>query len=355
MIMQYCNGGTMNRLLQVCSQQQAERSPLFVWRVFAQLLDMFFDLHSVDPPTVHGDAHLNNLFLHFADEHARLPDVYLGDFGKAKLVAARVLEDAPDAQGRRPLRNMHSLTAEADREKLDKWIFRMSEDLDQVLFCMSYLLTGASADSNCYEVRESMNDFVPNPAPFPAELIDCYFALAQIVARLDQGTWVDWEPLMRRVQGLYMQAEQAEPVPRQDLRWTRPDRYQSDPDDDPVETPQSEDVALFQTRVELLTQAQEVPGPWRIARVDPRTMEVLGVENLEMNLHVPGPDHPAHWSLPHLLVPNQAYAPGGLALPAILAAARNADMCDRFNTPHSAPYFELDAHLYMALYMARAS
>ncbi|KIW86785.1 uncharacterized protein Z519_12571 [Cladophialophora bantiana CBS 173.52] len=263
----------------------------------------------------HGDLKESNIYLHFPTPESRLPDFYIGDLGLARLVDQSVWE-VPGNPPARKLRDAKVIKEEdkhAQREcqtrkqmgvaqeqppppSRTQQIEAMINDLRGIHTCLSKVLEGrGQPDQN------------KTFAPFR----DWNWVLIMNTNPEDYNAFVGFR---EAVSGLAQQARDATGGPLLEFQWTRQHRYRDDLAPG-VLTPSYPwkkynhhlanhswlrsrlstewqhkplpEIQLYKSRYELLSLCAKVPGPWKIARVDPTTLKVLAVEELSFNLHIP--------------------------------------------------------------------
>lgn len=79
-IFTYCNGGNLQRVLDIAREKKIPVPSALIWRLFRQLLGVLIFLSS--NKILHRDIKADNIFLHWKKD-AALPDFFLGDFGIA--------------------------------------------------------------------------------------------------------------------------------------------------------------------------------------------------------------------------------------------------------------------------------
>lgn len=85
-IFAYCNGGNLQRVINIAKDKNTPVPSAFVWRLFRQLLGAVLYVNS--KKILHRDIKGDNIFLHWKD-NTSLPDFFLGDFG----IACRLVTD----------------------------------------------------------------------------------------------------------------------------------------------------------------------------------------------------------------------------------------------------------------------
>ena len=107
---QFCNGGSLAMLMDKSWYEQRPIPELFIWHFLARMVENLAGTHlgwekGTPLPTeqdlqqrsavYHGDLHAGNVFLDWPSDNAILPEIYLGDFGNARVCPA----DNPDTAG----------------------------------------------------------------------------------------------------------------------------------------------------------------------------------------------------------------------------------------------------------------
>ncbi|EXJ90983.1 serine/threonine protein kinase [Capronia coronata CBS 617.96] len=312
MIFAYCNGGTLTRFLNIRAEDSIYTpSTMLVWKMFDDLLTSVYFLHQQCTPAItHNDAHSHNVFLHFPDEHAKVPDFMLGDLGLAKTIDSRVWE-AEGNRGQRKLKSMQSVPA-AYRESYKVQVSRLGQDLMMVQRNVGMLMTGLTPYDN-----HDADDIMPQlkaSRHWPRELFSCYDKLDEIITPMaynsSPGRYEEFPELCRLVRDFRRQ-EQQRVVNRHfgtDYRGTQPGKYDwsripgfvsaMEPE---IAVEHVNQPQLYGSRQELLLCSRDVAGPWRIAHIDPRTNAVLGVEKLEFGYHDPGSAETYAFAEQHLI------------------------------------------------------
>lgn len=125
MVFEYCNSGTLGRIINTYSSEMNDRiqreyrqlnayddqdlpglqdariPEAFIWKVFGQLLGIVDYLHHMMPGVYHNDLLDMNIFLHRPTAEQILPDCYLGDFGRAEVMPSYRTWNADGTRARR--------------------------------------------------------------------------------------------------------------------------------------------------------------------------------------------------------------------------------------------------------------
>jgi hypothetical protein len=273
MIFSFCNGGTLSNFSQVLFRSSKPIPEELLWHLLNQGLQVLDFLHDGYPSVIHGDIHLENIFLHFPDSKQKFPDFYLGDFGQAHLQAPDIWEISknPARKGLDP--RMDS--------KGSKGIFW---DVECLLDTVQEAVLGAwcGDETNDARVNEALQQF-------SCEFVELFTKLRNACTSSSNHS-ERYEDLvrLRRVVSKHAKHAQAKWADIPNFQWTREDRYQTGQSLDSHEQYQpSTGPVMFDSRYELLLQADKVPGPWRIARIDASSNKILGVEKLAFGLHEP--------------------------------------------------------------------
>ncbi|KAI1618453.1 hypothetical protein EDD36DRAFT_426442 [Exophiala viscosa] len=278
---------------------------LFKWKVFDQLLDVADHLHRSPSAVAHRDAHQNNMFLHFPDNRAGLPDLFLGDFSRAKPIdpviwIATEGSDAYKIKAENVKIIPTKIWACSDLMELRpentpyvRSVQLITKDLEDVAKCMAFLITGmrayddAEADElerKCEDPDEVMSEdpcaLLRNQGydgSYPEPLFVLWSALDCMVRHMQafQCEFYDEFPALREwVSG--MAAQEAERVrldgSEQDMSWLATDSGAFAKYWDPYNRPR-----LYKSENFATGQNGETAGPFRIAKVNPTTFEVVEV------------------------------------------------------------------------------
>lgn len=292
----YCNADSIMRLTHF---KQFKPSTLFLLKTFDQLLDTFGYLHRNG--VAHRDAHMANLFLHFPNDNAPLPDLFVGDYGCASTIPSDIWQDDTHTQLKREPR-MHLW---------DEGVEAIVIDLRSVVQCMAHLLMGvppiytesdaegstASAQGIdvVFELHENLWSSFLNHQPegtYPGELYYQWFRLNRMVKRMEGRHFDAYDvfyDIKECVSNLRWEEEQAvKPEDVQNLRWINDSDERRHLDFRKGSNPH-----LFASRSALNSfSAADIPGPYRIAKVDPQTFTVLGIEKFDHSCFIPVPDFP---------------------------------------------------------------
>ncbi|KAL2434939.1 hypothetical protein ABEF95_011494 [Exophiala dermatitidis] len=349
MIFQYCNGGTLSRLLDILIADVRFRpTPALVWKLFDELLSIVFFLHQECSPAIaHSDAHSSNVFLNFPTEDAKLPDFYLGDFGLARALEDFIWGDQGSTPGQRRLTDPKWLDQVADRQVFKDSVEKLVKDLSSVRHHVCMIITG----NRSYDVKDfdEVIDWHKQEQKWPSELISMYDRLRGIITGLKTRQFEKYENLieLRQLVSTFAREQAVEQNPDgSDYSGTRPGKYAvakapggaTTPEPDMgldtqtarFESSDGDDVEtspkLYDSRHKLLLGSIHVPGPWRIAHIDPHTQNVLAVERLDFGYY----NMPIEETWPEFLLPPHVAKAGW---DAILTAAIIADARDQGTTP----------------------
>ncbi|KAK5230948.1 hypothetical protein LTR99_000740 [Exophiala xenobiotica] len=292
----YCNAGSIMRLTHL---KQFKPSTLLLLNIFDQLLGTIAYLHQ--DGVAHGDAHTGNMFLHFPNENTLLPDVFLGDFGCASTISSDVWQDDSRTQ----------LKREQVIHKWNQGVGDIVRDLSSVVRCMAHLLMGVPPISESeaegsissaqnidvmWKLKEHLKDCFRNRqpyGPYPEQLYYQWFRLDGMVRRMESHQYEaydDFHDIKECVSDLKWEEEEEaveKPEDVQDLRWIKDSNERRH-----LEYRQGSNPHLFPSRraLELFSEQAEIPGPYRIAKVDPQTFRVLEIENFDHGCLIPLPD-----------------------------------------------------------------
>lgn len=273
MIFSFCNGGTLFNFCQVLFRSSQPIQEELLWHLLNQGLQVLDFLHDGYPSVTHGDIHPENIFLHFPDNERKFPDFYLGDFGQAHLLPPDIWEISknPARKGLDP--RMDS--------KGSRGIFW---DIECLLDTVQEAVLGAWCGD---ETKDALlNDALKQLSCEFAEL----FQKLRNICTSDSNHSERYEDLVRLRRFISKRAKHAQSKwpDMPDFQWTREYHYQNGESQDSHEQHQPcTGPKIFDSRHELLLQADKVPGPWRIARIDASSNKVLAVEKLAFGLHEP--------------------------------------------------------------------
>lgn len=290
MIFDFCNGPTLFAAMKLPEFQPCT---LFKWKTFDQLLGVLEHLHRNHAAVGHQDLHLENLYLHFPEDAATLPDVYVGDFGQARPIDPSIWKaiQGPDAW---KIRAEKEFRATGDRMNHNKNVELITADLAKVSKTMAYLITGIRVydrdeleNMSLTEMEEAdvdPRDVLRNrgyDGSYPKPLWDQWKALDSMVDKMKGHQYEAYE-LFATIRHDVSEAheEEAERVRSdyravQDLRWIARDFRAFHEEHARL----SNDPELFDSRARVMLRYfnTEVPGPWRVAKVDASTFAVLEV------------------------------------------------------------------------------
>lgn len=270
LVSQYCNGGTVGRFLNVLRKAKVMPSEVLLWHMMDQLMEVVDVLHHDPSPVAHKDLHPYNIFLNFLREDSPLPDFYVGDFGSA--VPLR----------RQTAWNDNGPSVVEDPFE-DEDIYKDWDHIGHVMQSLVYCgYTGGA-----YGVITEAG-MTAHLSRFSLEFQQCWTTFEEII-----WTAAKRHQHIAQFRDLHTVVEKHAQLSRNSMdpttcyQWTRQDRY-AHPDLPKEEQYQAKhDVVLFDSRYELLQRTETIPGPWHIARVNPDTMDVVGIEKLAFNLHLP--------------------------------------------------------------------
>ncbi|KIX94744.1 uncharacterized protein Z520_09434 [Fonsecaea multimorphosa CBS 102226] len=319
MLFQYCNGGTLERFMNILGRERILAPEVLFWHLLDNVFEVIEHLHKGSSPVSHGDLHEGNIYLHYPTPDSKLPEFFVGDLGYARPVDPSVWELAgnpptrqlrdvniirsEDEQAQREYRIMkevggvaaQGLPAQPPPSRTDQ-IVSMVDDLKNVRTALKTLLQGHGQNPQNmkyapFRAGNVVNDIMmANPNDYNA-----FVGFRQVIRQLARSA-----------------RENTGVLP--DFQWTRQDRYRDDFPPGVFRPPfpwttysqhhavhaqlrgrltkvwqytPVPEIRLFNSRHELLHLSAAVPGPWRIARVAPGTLQVLAVELLTFGLHVP--------------------------------------------------------------------
>ncbi|KAK5044652.1 hypothetical protein LTR84_010544 [Exophiala bonariae] len=284
----FCNGGTLHRLSKVFCDGHKLIPEALLWHLLDQMLEVLGFLHRGYPSIYHADIHFENIFLHFADDSQQFPDFYLGDFGQAHMLDQFIWEVGPN-----PARM--ALNTRTDW-KLSAGIFSdMRMLINTVKHAIFASRWGFKSQYSHVEEVQALANISPEFTAVLEQLMKAS-VLRQAIPHPTHGDNHQsdhserYEQLIRIRRAVSRKAKvvRSALADLPDLQWTRPGRSQEDAVAGSHEKLQgSYEPTLFSSRAELLSQAERIPGPWRIARVDGTSNKVLGVEKLTFGFHLP--------------------------------------------------------------------
>ncbi|KAJ9647672.1 hypothetical protein H2204_000302 [Knufia peltigerae] len=263
-----CNGHTMERL---ADRADFKPSTLFIWRTFDQLLESFALLHRNG--IAHTNAHLGNIFLHFPDGDAKLPELVLGGFGNTKLLSTDIwkdpkrteLKDDCDDRSIRPLLEDLAWIRSAMADLLSLSDPTLDEDLDE-----------EDDDEDAFDVvevlREVLDDTVQKNIPWgkhPREIYRMWWRFDEMIqGMLEKGLqgYQNIHQIHTDVASMRLREEtRLLPQQVQDLRPLKRKMDQSGPSLRLNPKPK-----LFKSRTELESYAEKegIRGPYRIAKIE---------------------------------------------------------------------------------------
>jgi hypothetical protein len=295
----YCNGGTLDQFhheYQEDFRPRRELTESFVWELWAHQLEMLTYFHTrCDTPLGNLDAHSSNIFLHFADETSKFPEFFAGDLGQLEEIKANIW--AP-AQAGRPRRLKDASQLEKTRGS-QKALTQLLTDLICVsnVTCDAVVLfdqeersglqtsdksscseTGAVRSKALTDCQRELEDIIDDMKDFSAVQDGTY--RDSFMAKRDTDpekvscdSYNNLQELQASV-GRHTAQARAKDSSDVDLSWCRdvPDR-----------------PTLWLDRDMLLSDcnAQSMRGPFRVAKVDPSTLDVLKIEKTEYGRQYP--------------------------------------------------------------------
>lgn len=280
----FCNAGTLGRLSNVFFDQQKVIPEELLWHFMDQALEVLDFLHQGFPSVYHADVHLENLFLHFADDAQKFPDLYLGDFGQVHRLDDFIWEISRNPARKALNRHMDprmSAGIFSDIRMLTKRIYRA-------------ILVSRWGFKSPYSGNEETQAFASFSAEFKevlTRLWDASLPPSNVQDGNNHGEHSErYEQLVqvRRFVSKKAKDIRSSMADLPDLQWTRPGRLPDHAVKASSEKLQgSYEPAFFSSRAELLREADKVPGPWRIARVEASSNKILAVEKLTFGFHLP--------------------------------------------------------------------
>ncbi|KAJ9608003.1 hypothetical protein H2200_008082 [Cladophialophora chaetospira] len=246
LVLEFCDGGSLDDWFEERLPISVEMANVFAWRAFDDLLGALYHLHSQG--ISHGDAHSANVFLNWGK--SGIPKFMLGDLGCGNDLS--LMDQTPDKQ---------------------QLIRELAVDYDKLTEVLAQIITGIF--NPCTSIlMHKMDKLLIDPEGFDIELIQLFHHLSRIVDDLYAGNIDLFRKHMEKLKQLVGKYAGLKVSNDTDFSWARPTQ--------PVNRP-----LLFDSRSELLRATEYVPGPWRIAHIDPTTLEVQAVEQHSFNLHEP--------------------------------------------------------------------
>lgn len=309
MYAKFCNGGTLNQLCLFFAYNENQHLPeALIWRMLDQRVQTLLYLHHEQGGLTRLDNHLSNVFLHY-EEGSKLPDFYTGDLGHVRPINPVIWEDTATYTSNTPsnFRKIKALDLpnrgmfdDGPRAPYNGDVEALSHDVTNIWYGLVSLM-----------YRIDLEEVYPNDerdesrerGDWSSELYECEERLEAITQFFDKGQttrYNDLENLGIEIARISKLAADADPDA--DVRIARKavgtDCYEEDFDhdykNDETYRPNLEryraahsnpgEPALFDSRTHLLQLARRWPEPWRIARVDESTGQVLGVEKMSFSL-----------------------------------------------------------------------
>lgn len=77
----FYNGGSLGDLRDACQTRSLAPPPSLICKMIQQVVQALNFLYGMKPYVIHGDAHIDNIFLHWDNKVSEGPEFFLGDFG----------------------------------------------------------------------------------------------------------------------------------------------------------------------------------------------------------------------------------------------------------------------------------
>ena len=230
------NGGDLGRFKKTWMSEGIEIPLPIIARFIGQLCHTLWYLQSGPVAVFHHDLHTSNIFLHWQDD-AKLPDFYIGDFGLA--ILSTEVDTGYISLDKQRVRDIsHVLThAFALLYRVKDGKINVSSDIHQVL----------SESGPLRVVVEELETFVQDSQ------IPGHYTTAGLTNVIELAKLAEQELL----ETCYIN--------------TRAFYEQS------LANPKATTPRLSEGKHEALS-CHPIPGPWRLARVDPMSNALLGVE-----------------------------------------------------------------------------
>ena len=282
MIFEFINGGTLGDLLENIpfdADTNPEMSNIFAWSLFQDALEAITYVHGQN--WSHQDGHPGNYFLRY-DAKSKLPQCMLGDYGGSyNLIDLDRDQLKPEEIAKLQEKiNTGELTGTLEEEVGKEIEDRHSQvtrqlgiDLDYTSESIAQIITGMT--NVCSELQmHKMQQLLTDPAGFDPELIEAWHRLNTIIDDLYKGDRTSYYTQLGHLKEAVTNFAEHRIASCRDYSWTQPSPLAAKP-------------RLFDTRQDLLNSCGTIPGPFRIARIHPETLQVVAVEITKLNLHVP--------------------------------------------------------------------
>ncbi len=285
MITKFCNGGT---LADFCDEFALGDRPYkdltdsILLHIMAEQLETISFLYGCSPSLGHVDSHMNNIFLDFP-EGSKFPNFYTGDLGQLKKIDERIWETTKAGQIRR-IKNADVIRSIPKYKYSVKYI---QSDLEHVQSNLEHLSCYMPSDG------ESPGEYSDDPPKIWSwEFLECQDLLDEIIENIHvpskaggghKPNYLQFRPraepdyditaynklgeLMRKVRKC---AEEARASDAEDVDFSWAKNTTKRP-------------VLWLDRDMLLSECKQegMPGPFKIARIDPATLAVLEIEAIE--------------------------------------------------------------------------
>lgn len=77
----FYNGGNLGDLRDACQTRSLAPPPSMICKMVQQVVHALNFMYAMQPYVLHGDAHIDNIFLHWKQDVSEGPEFFLGDFG----------------------------------------------------------------------------------------------------------------------------------------------------------------------------------------------------------------------------------------------------------------------------------
>ncbi|GAB1319858.1 hypothetical protein MFIFM68171_10068 [Madurella fahalii] len=255
-----CNGGSLDAFVEDCLERGETIPRGMAFRFLRQILETLQAMYAqCSNPVFHGDMHANNVLLHF-EPQCTVPDFYLVDFGQASFVSPSV----PAVDGER-----------------GNWdIPDLMKIIEDRLFMPSLPLAGLDAMHHWEGVISLLRDGATTDPLYVAYQmlrgLDKVFNQNKRVALRTQQPVVipDLTPVINYVRDRAM-LMLPELILHCDWR-TRNEAY-CKTYGNPSSPEPTKQLPLLLPESEAVLHVRNVPGPWYLAQVDPKTFTKIGV------------------------------------------------------------------------------
>ena len=288
MVFKYCNGGTLAAFSDAFAQGSRDFNQLtesILWHVFAAQLETIMFLHGCTPSLGNMDSHMNNVFLHFP-ESSKFPEFYTGDLGHLKVMEKSVWRAVEDGQFQKVNKNelkalvpeyvAHLKTLHTDLTYVDTNLY----------FLAGLLPADGEGEADFADARE-----------WSAEWSQCRQLLKSILWKLErsdmsaggarsksgkghkkggptQPLWYKQLHDLKAMVTSYAEQSRSSDPQDTDFSWAR-------------DAPSRPRLWVDRDMLLSLCQAWNMPGPFKVAKVDPETLTIVDIEDTDFGMHNP--------------------------------------------------------------------